>query len=362
MQKVYHKIHPKFKLNGMSYAIEALKAYGVHLTKQLIPYEVSLGNFLLNWLNSESSIKVNTSGSTGIPKEISLEKQYMVNSAIATGHFFNLKETYKALLCLPTDFIAGKMMLVRAIVLGLEIDCISPDSNPLENIKKSYDFCAMVPLQVQNSLIKLDCIKTLLVGGAPMSLDLKNKVQDKSTLIFETYGMTETITHIAAKKVNNFIDGDLAFSHNFKLLPGVTIAKDNRDCLVIKAPKVSKETIVTNDIVNIISETEFEWLGRYDSVINSGGIKLIPEQIEAKLADIISNRFFVAGIPDENLGQRLVLLIEGVIDIDKIHQKIKDLTTLKRFEIPKEIYCINSFLETKNGKIQRKKTVALLKR
>jgi len=367
MNSIYKNIHPKFKLNGISYTNSTLKKHALYVSQQQNSYAVSIGLFLLDWLDRKSTVEVRTSGSTGVPKKIVLEKKYMVNSALATGEFFGLKAGETALHCLPTNFIAGKMMLVRAMVLGLEIECIYPGSNPLENCNKTYDFCAMVPLQVQNSLSKINQLKTLLVGGAPISVTLKNKLQNSSTKVFETYGMTETITHIAAKKVNlikesskNVVTEHSRSENNFHTLPKVSISKDNRDCLVITAPNVSNHTIVTNDIVNIISKTEFEWLGRYDSVINSGGVKLIPEQIEAKLAAVITNRFFVAGLPDAILGEKLILIIEGDIDIAGMHQKIKELKTPQRFEIPKEIYCVDSFLETKNGKVQRTKTIALL--
>jgi len=361
MKLTYNTIHTRFKLNGQSYSNAALIKHATYLIKQTNTYKVAIGSFLLEWLNSSATLKVTTSGSTGKPKEIVLKKEHMVNSAIATGTFFNLKAGQKALNCLPTNFIAGKMMLVRAMVLGLEIDCVLPSTSPIENIDDNYDFSAMVPMQLQHSLHKIQQIKTLLVGGAPMAASLKKEVQDKSTFVFETYGMTETITHIAVKRINNFTNSNER--NYFKVLPSVYISKDTRDCLVIQAPKISNETaIITNDIVTIVSETEFEWLGRYDSVINSGGIKLIPEQIEAKLASSISNRFFVVGIPDVRLGQKLVLVIEGTVDIATTHKKIKSLKTLERFQIPKEIFVIASFLETENGKIQRIKTLELLKK
>lgn len=367
---MYKIIHTKFKLNGVAYSNSILKKHALYLSQQENRHEVFIGLFLLDWLDTKSTVEVSTSGSTGVPKKIVLEKNHMVSSALATGYFFGLEAGATALHCLPTNFIAGKMMLVRAMVLGLEIDCIAPSSNPLENNKKVYDFCAMVPLQVQNSLKQIHQLKTLLVGGAPMAITLKEKLQNVNTQVFETYGMTETITHIAAKKVNTAIEksqnvvternqnkvAERSRSKNyFHTLPNVAISKDNRDCLVINAPHVSKETIVTNDMVNIVSETKFEWLGRYDTVINSGGVKLIPEQIEAKLVAVIINRFFVAGIPDVTLGQKLILLIEG----NKQEVNFDNLG-LTKYEIPKEVYYIDAFIETETKKIQRKKTLDLI--
>lgn len=352
MQPSFKIIHPQFKLNGISFTREDLKEVGYCLIKEGHPFEVSTGNFLIDWVDNSDIILVKTSGSTGAPKLIKLQKQQMVNSALATGAFFELKAGSKALLCLPTDFIAGKMMLVRAMVLGWHLDDVAPNSNPLENITTAYNFGAMIPMQLANSLEKINLIKTLIVGGAKMSSDLMAKVQDKSTAVFETYGMTETITHIAAKAVNHQQKG---IETNFKALPNVSFKIDKRDCLMIKATDISNTEVVTNDIVSLHSDTEFEWLGRYDTVINSGGIKLIPEKIEAKLTSIIKERFFVAGIPDEKLGEKLVLVVEGKSRV--INLKVLDLTV---FELPKEVYFVDDFIETETKKIQRKKTLDLI--
>ncbi|MBN4085356.1 AMP-binding protein, partial [Flavobacteriaceae bacterium AH-315-B10] len=301
-------------------------------------------------------------GSTGQPKKIKLQKQAMVNSAIATGDCFSLKAGDKALHCLPTQFIAGKMMLVRAIVLGLELDVVEPSSNPLQDVFKNYDFCAMVPMQVQNSLETLHKIKTLIVGGAPVSNLLQEKLKGSSTKVFETYGMTETITHIAVKKLNNFesLRGETtkqSVESHYKTLPNITISQDERDCLVIDAPKLNTQTIITNDIVKLYSETEFEVLGRYDNMINSGGIKLFPEQIEAKLSGKISQRFFIASEENETLGEKLILILEG--ESNNLETEIFE--GLDTFEIPKHIYTVTHFKETSTGKIQRVETLKLLK-
>jgi O-succinylbenzoic acid--CoA ligase len=326
--------------------------------KEGAAYEEHIGEFLLDWLSTSLTVTVQTSGSTGTPKQLVIKKEHMVNSAIATGAFFELESGNTALHCLPTEFIAGKMMLVRALVLGLNIICVAPVSNPLEATNAKFDFAAMVPLQLRNSIDKIHPIKTLLVGGAAFSDDLKELVQNKPTIIYETYGMTETITHIALKRINHFknIETDLE-SNAFKVLPEVSITMDNRDCLVINAPSISDAEVVTNDVVHMISETEFEWLGRYDNVINSGGIKLFPERIEAKLTKMVAQRFFVAGLPDEKLGQKLVLFVEGKSDIGNSLGTISGAVFLDKFEIPKDVIFVPNFKETKNGKINRRTTL-----
>jgi O-succinylbenzoic acid--CoA ligase len=246
-----------------------------------------------------------------------------------------------ALQCLPAKYIAGKMMFVRSFILGLELDCVEPSSHPMEQNTTEYDFVAMVPLQVENSLAELKNVKKMIVGGAKMNATLEKRLFQLKTEIYETYGMTETITHIAAKKI-----GEKAFT----ILPNVKIRQDNRKCLVIDVPKLSSETIVTNDIVELVSENQFIYLGRIDNVINSGGIKLIPEQIEAKLAGKIQSRFFVTGIQDAVLGEKLVLIIEG--EKQDLDETIFE--DLDKFEKPKAVFYVPEFTETPNGKIKRK--------
>lgn len=369
MESRYNKIHPKFKLNGTSYQFNELKEVAYNLVKEGKSYEKVIGDFLSYWLDNKPTLEVKTSGSTGNPKTIILQKEYMVNSALATGEHFDLKPRNTALLCLPADYIAGKMMLVRAMVLGLELDCVEPSSNPLAGLSKNYDFAAMVPLQLEESLDEIEKVKTLIVGGAAISRTLEEKVQVKSTAVFETYGMTETITHVAVKRINfvqsSAVETSLTDITNmreghFNALLNVLFSKDDRDCLVISAPKVSDNLVITNDIVNLISETEFEWLGRYDNVINSGAIKLFSERIEAKLATFLSNRFFVSGIPDDKLGQKLILVVEGETNPEKLLEKIKDSTKLEKFEIPKSIYVLSKFIETETGKIRRKENIEIL--
>ncbi|WGH75934.1 AMP-binding protein [Tenacibaculum tangerinum] len=351
--------HKSFQLNGVSFSSEE------ELLRYSRTINVSVFSFLSEWFAKEDVVVVQTSGSTGKPKLIPLQKAYMVNSAKATGTFFDIQENTTALLCLSTDYIAGKMMLVRALVLGWKLDIVEAVSNPLRETNKHYDFSAMVPMQLQNSLKEIHQVKKLIVGGGAVSNELIKEIQNLPTAIFATYGMTETITHIAVKKLNNCasltggITNHPANKENFhyKALPHVQLSQDNRNCLVIDAPKVAEERIVTNDVVRLISTTSFEWLGRYDNVINSGGVKLHPEKIEEKLANIITHRFFVAGIPDKRLGERLILVVEGK-ENSVISNEVSNLAVLSKYEIPKEIYFIPKFIETATKKIQRKKTLA----
>lgn len=362
MAKNSIKIHAEFRLNGISYSRTDLEVLGYDLVKEGKPFEQKIGDFLLNWLDDKPTLEVKSSGSTGAPKLILLQKNQMVNSALATGAFFNLQKGETALLCLSADYIAGKMMLVRAMVLGLHLDYAEPSSSPLDRVSKSYDFVTMVPLQLENSLDQIELVKTLLVGGVAVSSQLNKKLKDKSVAVFETYGMTETITHIAVKRINNLSSArpSDAGKNHFSALSNVVFTKDDRDCLVIHAPKICDLPVVTNDMVNLISDTAFEWLGRYDNVINSGGIKLFPEQIEAKLTPFIELPFFITALEDDVLGQKLILVVEGDTDSETLLSKIIKIKALERYEIPKSIYFLAQFVNTANGKIRRAETLKLL--
>jgi len=344
----YKNVHNRFKLNGFHLDKNDLCRVSYCLIKEGDEFEKSIGDFLLDWFDNKEYIDLPTSGTTGTPKMVRIDKQKMVHSALATGDFFDLNPGDKALYCLPTKYIAGKMMLVRSFILGLDIDFVPPSSHPLAKNETKYDFVAMVPLQAQNSLAALKDVKKIIVGGAKMSPSLeKSLLKLKKTEVYETYGMTETITHIAAKKV-----GEKAFS----ILPNIKISQNDSNCLVIDAPKISNEQIVTNDLVEIINENQFVFLGRIDNIVNSGGIKLIPEQIEEKLANEIHARFFIAGMPDATLGEKLVLIIEG--EEQKFDKTI--FNSLDKYEKPKEVFYVTKFAETENGKVKRKEIVQSL--
>ena len=359
--KAVCSFHIQFKFQGKSFASNAaLIAFS-----EEISLEVS--SFLKEWFNENSFVEVKTSGSTGTPKVIKLQKKHLLQSAIATGDFFQLPAKTTALLCMSVNYIAGKMMLVRALTLGWHLELVAPSSNPLKYSDNNYDFSAMVPLQLNNSLNEIHKIKKLIVGGGAISKELISKIQSIDTEIFSTYGMTETVTHIAVKKLNNFNSShaDLAATSLYKTLPNVKVSIDSRGCLVIDAPKIADEVVITNDLVELISATEFNWLGRYDSVINSGGIKLIPEQIEEKLTQVIEYPFFVTGMPDAILGEKLCLIVMYQdLEVEplkvQIFNKIKYLKALNKYEMPKEIYVLNSFVETETKKINRNETLKLL--
>lgn len=342
----YESVHVHFKLNGFHLDKEDLCRVAYSFIKEGEDFEKPVGNFLLDWFDSKSYIEMQTSGSTGTPKNIRVDKQAMVNSALATGDFFELRSGNRALQCLPVKYVAGKMMLIRAIILGLDLDYVAPSSHPMEGLEDYYDFVAMVPMQAQNSLKELRKVKKLIVGGARISASLEKQLMKLPTEVYETYGMTETITHIAAKRV-----GEKAFT----VLPHVTISYDDRNCLVIHAPHIiAEESVITNDLVELINENQFIFLGRLDNVINSGGVKIMPEQVEHKLDGKINHRFFITSKDDAELGEKVVLVLEGnPFDIDK-----SIFEGLDKYERPKEIVFVPKFKETENGKVLRKESLS----
>jgi O-succinylbenzoic acid--CoA ligase len=349
----YKTVHNQFKLNSRHYTFDTLKQVAYSFIKEGVPYEKEIGDFLLNWLDASDSLIVKTSGSTGKPKSIALSKQAMVHSAIATGDYFKLNPDDTALLCLPISYIAGKMMFIRALVLGLHIDLVVPNSSPLDNLTREYDFVAMVPMQLENSLKSISKIKTLIVGGAKVSKNIIEQIKTRRTKVFETYGMTETITHIAVKKLNH-----APSEAYFEVLPNIQISQDDRGCLIIQVPYLKKRHIVTNDIVKLHSDTSFEWLGRIDNVINSGGIKIHPEQLEARLMPFIHSDFFIASQDNISLGEEIFLVIES----DEQTLAKDSFKKFKKHEIPKAILFVNPFIRTTSGKINRAKTLASVKK
>ncbi len=352
----YNNIHPSFKLNSVNYNFETLKELANQYILKGESYEKSIGEFLLEWTNDKDSVEVSTSGSTGTPKNITIKKQSMINSAIATGEYFHLEARERALLCLPASYIAGKMMLVRAMVLGLDLDSINPLSTPKIDSNERYQFGAMIPLQLKNTLNSIDKFDVVIVGGSPLSPNLKSQIEDGHCDLYETYGMTETVTHIAIKKVNNLSLFEIEYGAYFEVLPNVEIYQDHKDCLVIDAPRIADGIVLTNDIVKLHSKTEFEWLGRIDNVINTGGVKVFPEQIEKKLQKKINQRYFITSIDDDFLGEKVILVIESqAFEIGNITFEI-----LEKFEIPKDIYFTKQFSQTDSGKIQRGNTLELI--
>lgn len=327
-------------------------------------FEEKVISFLKEWHSGTPTVSVQTSGSTGTPKVFEIEKNKMLNSARMTCDFLNLKEGNTALLCLPVEYISGKMMVVRALERKLKLIITPPSIKPLEELDQEIDFCAMSPLQVENSLKHLHFIKNLIIGGAQVSESLKNKIsqslKDKNTetTVFETYGMSETLSHIALKQIYPVSE------EYFSVFKGIEIAWDERRCLKISAPALHPEILQTNDLVELKDDRHFKFLGRIDNVINSGGLKIHPEELESLLHRYIPREAAFLGVNDEKLGQKLVLVIEGNQTKDltsQLDQALKEAEkTFSKNHLPKTIHFIPIFPRIPNGKLNRKELLHLL--
>ena len=343
-------------IKDKSYSIESLKkTCALNLwNNSLEDWEISFWMFLSFWFDTSiDEIEIKTSGSTGKPKTISHKKEYMYASALATCKYFRLDKTKMALLCLPLSSIGGVMMLVRSLVSGMNLIIGKPKSNPLKYLNQNIDFIAMVPMQVQKSfdesLSKWSFIKTVIIGGGKVSNSLKNTIIENKINAYSTFGMTETISHIALNKIgkNNIYTG----------LENCYFSTNSDNCLIISAVHLGVENIHTNDVIDLLDNKSFIWLGRKDNAIETGGIKILPEIVEQKIAHLFTERFFIGSINDKILNNKIVLLIEKESSI-----KIEDLKEyLNKFECPKEIYSLDKFIETKSGKLDRHSTIRLIK-
>lgn len=311
-------------------------------------------DFIEQWKLPHDTIVISTSGSTGKPKEIEINKEKMIVSAQQTLNALSITPNSTALLCLNISNVGGKMMIVRSIVGELKLIIAPISSNPLTELNEQIDFCAMVPLQVETCLNetpeKFKYIKKLIIGGAPVSSSLEKQLLDIPTECFHTFGMTETISHVALRNISK--------QENFFKSVGDTEFQAINNQLVISSNNLGIQQLKTNDIVELLSPKSFIWKGRADFVINSGGVKLHPEEIENNLESVIDNNFFVTGVGDDKLGQKLVLIIEGN-EQPEINIKIQELG-LPKYSFPKEIKFLSHFVYTTSGKINRGKTLEKL--
>jgi O-succinylbenzoic acid--CoA ligase len=310
--------------------------------------KVEVDAFITEWSSDSSEISAHTSGSTGKPKEISLSKSGLLFSAKNTIHYFNLSENTNALLCLPLSTIGGKMMLVRAIESKMKLFVIQASSNPLFEFTKSVDFIAITPMQLTNMMLdtmdKVRAIQHVLVGGAPMNEKLVSWLKEEKITVYHGYGMTETASHVALKKVGFQTD------EYYQAMPGIHFEYGENQTLRIHYPALRSEPFETTDIVELIDSYRFKWLGRNDFVVNSGGVKIHVEEIENELSKLVETPFFVYGIPDSYLGEKLILCIES--SVSKVSFDFDYLGVKK----PREVFFLNSFVYTKSGKIDRKAT------
>ena len=306
--------------------------------------------FLQEWFNDHDTISLQTSGSTGTPKVIVAQKKAMIHSAWMTCEALSLSSKTNALLCLPVSAIAGKMMLVRALVSGMNIDYVSPSGNPLRSLDSAPDFVAMVPLQVFNSLQSMEEtkilqeIENLIIGGGFVDNSIVGAIRNYPNNIYVTYGMTETLSHVALRKLTN--TDNIEYYTPFS---SVELSLSSDRCLQIKAPYLLDSLLITNDIAEIREDGTFKILGRKDNTINSGGVKIQIEVVEQKLAPYIDGDFAITSIPNIKFGELVVLLYTLPFDD---HIAFADLTY---YQIPKYLFLVSDIPFTRTGKIDRAK-------
>jgi len=336
----------------------------------LSAYERGTLEFCRRWLTGQQQFVLPTSGSTGQPKAIVIDRAQLAASARLTGKALGLMAGDRALVCISTEYVAGLMMLVRGFELDLALTIVTPASNPLAALPADacFDFTAMAPFQLQEILtatpekkVILDRMRAIIVGGASVSEALLAQIGAVEAPVFHTYGMTETVSHIALRRLN----GPQA-SDYFWPLEGVALGLDPRGCLTVTSVLTRRQTLVTNDRVELRPDGAFRWLGRADNVINSGGVKVQAEQVEAAVGKLFQDyrngllarrRFFVAPQEDPALGQAVALVMEGnplapALQTD-IRRRLRQQGLLKKYEIPRCFQFKSKFVETPTGKIDR---------
>jgi len=302
-----------------------------------------------------------SSGTTGDPKEFELDRGAMEASAKKTLSFFKLGQGDRVLICLPVDYIAGKMMVVRALSGGLDLVLTEPSSRPLKDVDGSFQFVPMVPLQVIESLNAGDDLAragTLLVGGGELSASLRAQLENThSCAVYESFGMSESYTHFALKKIS----GPNA-DESFRLLDGINISLDSRGCLVVEIPGISAGPVVTNDLVEIREDKMlFNWLGRYDNVINTGGIKVIPEVLEQRITSLLGTSCLLLSRPHEKLGQKMILMVEWTGGEAPVFQwKEILIQNLASHELPKEFITVPEIPRNASFKPDRRAAIKMI--
>lgn len=347
-------------INGIQYDVNNIDNAIDNNNGQDIRFIEEIVSFIKDWFDNTKTILVHSSGSTGTPKPLYVEKEKMMNSAIMTCEFLGLKSNDKALLCMPMKYIAGKMVIVRALVANLNIIPITPCGRPLERIDESIEFAAMIPMQIFNSLNDehdskiLSQIRDVIIGGGSVDKTITDKIENFPNNLWSTYGMTETLSHIALRKLNGILRSEW-----YTPLKNIRISHSKEMTLCIDAPELCQEFLVTNDICEIDSYGNFKIIGRRDNTINSGGIKIQIEEIEDILKEKTNAKFIITSAKDIKLGDKMVMLIEKGQDLSIVIEACnKYLSPYKR---PKEYIEIEQLPLTETGKPDRAKAKEIAK-
>lgn len=339
---------------GERYTAEEIRRLSAAVTADTATEWGELYTFLNTWFDESPLMQVQTSGSTGAPKVLTVRKEQMMQSARITCEALRLNESDTALLALPLQYIAGQMMVVRALVAGLNLLVRKPSGHPLADVDQPIRLAAFVPLQLYQTLEtpeelqRLRTVGTLLIGGGVIDPRFRLRLRSLPGELYATYGMTETLSHIALCRLN----GDEADGVTYYPLPGVKLTLSAHDTLQIEAPLVCDEVLITNDLVSFLPDGGFQFRGRRDNVINSGGIKLQPEVLEELLQPHLTLPFVFTSAPHERLGEVVVLLVEGVFEPEEIRQLIRAHLP-SNYPCDKYIFPTEQLPLTENGKIDR---------
>lgn len=334
-------------INGKAYQLSRLEVY--LSSPDLSGYDRDLLSFLAQWLSGQEDFDLQTSGSTGVPQTIRTTRHLLEYSALNTVRYLQLKAGDKSLICLHTHFIAGKMMLIRSLLAQLDMYVVSPNLNPFEIYPHDFDFVAVVPLQLEKWLmeptyqLRLQRFKKVIVGGAALGGVIKSKCKLLDCEIYETYGMTETLSHIALKNIKKEDCFNLVYDD-------LLIDVDERSCLKIKGQITEDKWLQTNDMVRLVSKNAFEFVGRADFIINSGGLKINPLEIEEAIGIHYPDlgAIVASSVPDARLGEAMVLVVEGD-SVPSLH-----FDFLEKYRRPRQIILLAKFPLTNSGKIDRK--------
>ena len=315
-----------------------------------------VADFIASFRDSDAHIEVQTSGSTGVPKRMLVEKSRMLASARRTNNVLGLKPQDVALVCLPVDYIAGKMMVVRALERNLRMEVVTPSSNPLKDFEANrlgaQTLLAITPHQLAEILADerashiLKRVSHIIIGGGALPERVEQMAKDLPGNVYATYGMTETLSHIALRRIN----GAHPETH-FSPLEGVALNQDSEGCLIISDSLTTDAPLVTNDLVELLPDGRFRVLGRRDNVVCSGGVKLQIEELERKLSEVIPFPFQLTYVTDERLGQALTMLYTGDLTVEELRRLCT--TSVTRYEVPKHFFHISQLPMTETGKPAR---------
>jgi O-succinylbenzoic acid--CoA ligase len=349
----------RLRVDGQLLQGDRLLAWAEDLRRNeaTIEWSLALHDLIVELVTRRRPLIMHTSGTTGLPRPIRVKRTDLRASSALTQRTFGLKPGDRVLHCLPCEFVAGKMMVVRAMLLDLDLHIIDPRGSVLDHLGTDdrFAFAAMVPLQLHRALLEdrtrvEEQFDRILLGGGPVSIALAQDVSELRTRVDQGYGSTETATHVALRRLNAHEP-----ETHFTAIGDVHFGRDPRGCLVVYTPHLSTHQHVTNDLVELMDDRRFQWLGRYDNVILSGGKKIFPEQLEARTASLLPFPHYFTATPDDVLGQAVMLVVETELPQEEVLPEVMETltATLHPHEWPRRVQALRRIQRTSGGKIIR---------